>query len=86
MLYEHTAISKKPEELAKKELAELREEDRMSPDLVFRNSYILDFSQHKGHFQRKGSGISHPAGVGVVPSGTWCRLHVRRPPKAHGNR
>jgi hypothetical protein len=32
MLYERTAISKKPEELAKKELAELRDEDRSSPD------------------------------------------------------
>ncbi len=37
MLYERTAISKKPEELAKKELTALREEDRLTPDLVFRD-------------------------------------------------
>jgi len=43
MLYERTALSKKPEELAKKELAALRAEDRMTPDLVFRDHYLLDF-------------------------------------------
>ncbi|MCX6692564.1 MAG: YhcG family protein [Methanoregula sp.] len=43
MLYERTALSKKPEELVGKELAQLRSEDRMSPDLVFRDQYLLDF-------------------------------------------
>ncbi|MDO8871651.1 MAG: PDDEXK nuclease domain-containing protein [Methanoregula sp.] len=43
MLYERTALSKKSEELAKKELAALRDEDRMTPDLVFRDHYLLDF-------------------------------------------
>lgn len=43
MLYERTAISRKPAELAKKELAALRDEDRMTPDLVFRDPYVLDF-------------------------------------------
>jgi predicted nuclease of restriction endonuclease-like (RecB) superfamily len=39
MLYERTALSKKPEELAKSELAPLRKEDRMTPDHVFRDHY-----------------------------------------------
>ena len=43
MLYERTAISRKPEELARQELEALRTEDRMSPDLVFRDPYLLDF-------------------------------------------
>lgn len=43
MLYERTAISRKPEELAKHELAELRSNDKISPDLVFRDPYVLDF-------------------------------------------
>jgi predicted nuclease of restriction endonuclease-like (RecB) superfamily len=43
MLYERTAISKKPEELVKKELSALRDEDRLTPDLVFRDPYFLDF-------------------------------------------
>ena len=43
MLYERTAISKKPAEVAKAELASLGAEDRMTPDLVFRDPYLLDF-------------------------------------------
>jgi predicted nuclease of restriction endonuclease-like (RecB) superfamily len=43
MLYERTALSKKSEKLIKQELAALREEDRMTPDLVFRDPYFLDF-------------------------------------------
>lgn len=43
MLYERTALSRKPEELARIELASLREEDRLSPDLAFRAPYFLDF-------------------------------------------
>jgi predicted nuclease of restriction endonuclease-like (RecB) superfamily len=43
MLFERTALSKKPEALARRELAELRDEDRLSPDLVFRDPYFLDF-------------------------------------------
>jgi len=43
MLYERTAISKKSEELIKQELALLRDEDRMTPDLVFHDPYFLDF-------------------------------------------
>jgi predicted nuclease of restriction endonuclease-like (RecB) superfamily len=43
MLYERTALSKKPEHLIRQELEALRAEDRISPDLVFRDPYILDF-------------------------------------------
>ncbi len=53
MLFERTAISKKPEELAKLELQELHDTDAMSPDLVFRNPYILDFLDLKDTFQEK---------------------------------
>jgi hypothetical protein len=37
MLYERTALSKKPDELIRLELGALRQEDQMSPDLVFQN-------------------------------------------------
>jgi predicted nuclease of restriction endonuclease-like (RecB) superfamily len=43
MLYERTALSKKSEKIIQQELATLREEDRMTPDLVFRDPYFLDF-------------------------------------------
>ncbi|WP_193074146.1 PDDEXK nuclease domain-containing protein [Pseudomonas sp. FME51] len=43
MLYERTALSKKPEELIAQELATMRDAQRMSPALVMRDPYILDF-------------------------------------------
>lgn len=43
MLYERTAISKKPELLVKAELEILRKEDQLTPDLVFRDPYVLEF-------------------------------------------
>jgi len=43
MLYERTALSKKPDALIRQELKALRTEDRMTPDLVFRDPYLLDF-------------------------------------------
>ena len=53
MLYERTALSRKPAELAKSELQALRDEDRMSPDLVFRDPYLLDFLGLHDTFQEK---------------------------------
>jgi predicted nuclease of restriction endonuclease-like (RecB) superfamily len=43
MLFERTALSKKPAKLIQRELARLRRSDRVSPDLVFRDPYVLDF-------------------------------------------
>ncbi|NJD05825.1 MAG: DUF1016 domain-containing protein [Methylococcaceae bacterium] len=43
MLYERTALSRKPEVLVDAELQALREHDPMTPDLVFRDPYVLDF-------------------------------------------
>ncbi len=43
MLYERTALSKKPDKLIAAELKQLREADKLSPDLVFRDPYLLDF-------------------------------------------
>jgi len=53
MLYERTALSKKPEELARLELYALREEDKLTPDLVFRDPYFLDFLGLKDTFAEK---------------------------------
>ncbi len=43
MLYERTALSRKPEEMARTELESLRDKDLLTPDLVFRDPYMLDF-------------------------------------------
>jgi len=53
MLFERTALSRKPEELARRELAALRDEDRVSPDLVFRDPYLLDFLGLKDTYGEK---------------------------------
>ena len=41
-LYERTAISRKPEELIKRELEQVKQSNELLPDLVFRSSYFLD--------------------------------------------
>jgi len=53
MLFERTAISKKPEELIKQEIAALRQEDTLTSDLVFRDPYFLDFLGLKDTYSEK---------------------------------
>ena len=53
MLFERTALSKKPEKLARQELAALREHDLVSPDLVFRDPYVLGFLGLKDTYAEK---------------------------------
>jgi len=53
MLFERTAISKKPDELIKQELKELREENILSPDLVFRDPYFLNFLGLEDRYNEK---------------------------------
>lgn len=43
MLYERTAISRQPEETIRQDLQKLRDENKLSPDLIFRDPYVLDF-------------------------------------------
>ncbi|MBO5553750.1 MAG: DUF1016 family protein, partial [Paludibacteraceae bacterium] len=53
MLYERTAIATKPEELIKQELADLRDNETLSPDLVFKSPYFLEFTGLKGMYSEK---------------------------------
>jgi len=43
MLYERTALSRKPEKLIKRELRGLRDTKQVTPDLLMRDPYMLDF-------------------------------------------
>lgn len=52
-LYLRTALSKKPAALARQELATLRDENRLSPDLVLRDPYVLGFLQLKHAYAEK---------------------------------
>ena len=53
MLFERTVIAKQPEEIIKASLNTLSNENELNPDLVFRNSYILDFLNLPYNFSEK---------------------------------
>lgn len=53
MLFERTALSKNSEELIRQELATLRDDGRMTPELVFRDPYLLDFLGLSGAYSEK---------------------------------
>lgn len=53
MLYERTAIATKPDELIKQELTELRDNNVLTPDLVFKSPYFLEFTGLKGMYSEK---------------------------------
>ncbi|MBE7477543.1 MAG: DUF1016 domain-containing protein [Ignavibacteriota bacterium] len=43
MLYERTAISKRSDKTIRQELQHLKEQQQITPDIIFRDPYILDF-------------------------------------------
>lgn len=53
MLYERTAISKKPEQTIKNDLELLNKEQKLSTDLVFKDPYVLDFLGLKDTYSEK---------------------------------
>jgi len=53
MLYERTAISKKPEQTIINDLEMLGKENQLTPDLVFRDPYFLDFLGLKNSYSEK---------------------------------
>jgi predicted nuclease of restriction endonuclease-like (RecB) superfamily len=53
MLYERTALSKKPERLIRQELAALRDRDTLTPALVFQDPYMLDFLELADTYSEK---------------------------------
>jgi predicted nuclease of restriction endonuclease-like (RecB) superfamily len=53
MLFERTALSRKPDKLIRHELDNLRAEDKLTPDLVFRDPYFLDFLGLKDRYLEK---------------------------------
>lgn len=53
LLYERTAISRKSESVIRHELDTLRSRDQVTPDLVFKDPYILDFLGLKDRYLEK---------------------------------
>lgn len=53
MLYERTALSKNPEKTIQNDLELLKNEQKLNPDLVFRDPYFLDFLGLKDSYSEK---------------------------------
>lgn len=53
MLFERTAISKQPEETIAHDLNLLKNEQKLSPDMVFRDPYFLDFLGLRGMYSER---------------------------------
>lgn len=53
MLFERTAIATKPDDLIRQELSSLRDNSEMSPDLVFKSPYFLEFTGLRGMYSEK---------------------------------
>jgi len=62
MLFERTAVSRKREQLIHSTLAGLRDQGSLSPDLVFRDPYVLDFLGLKDAHEQ-GPGEDSPLGL-----------------------
>ena len=83
MLFEHTAILKKPKELAKAEIAALRTEDQISPNMVFRDPYILDFLGLNDRYLEKDLEDAILRETRNLPARTWQWLRLSRTPNPH---
>lgn len=53
MLYERTAIAKRPDAVVEMEISKLREQDHISTDLIFRDPYLLDFLGLQGAYSER---------------------------------
>lgn len=53
MLYERTAFSKLPEKTIEMQLRELKEKNKITPELVFRDPYVLDFLELSDTYSEK---------------------------------
>ncbi|MCQ2072307.1 MAG: PDDEXK nuclease domain-containing protein [Bacteroidaceae bacterium] len=53
MMFERMAIASKPDELIRRELSSLRTENELSPDLVFKSPYFLEFTGLKGLYSER---------------------------------
>ena len=53
MLYERTALSRKPEEAIQQDLAQLRDVQEVTPDLLLKDPYVLDFLDLKDRYTER---------------------------------
>jgi predicted nuclease of restriction endonuclease-like (RecB) superfamily len=80
MLFERIALSKKPEKLIREELDTLRAEDKLTPDLVFRDPYFLDFLGLKDRYLEKDieDAIMREMENFILELGVWFTFMARQ--------
>ncbi len=80
LLFERTAVAKKPEVLIARDIAALRDEDRLTPDMVFRDPYFLDFLGLTGHHVEKDveDAILHELEAFILELGTGFTFVARQ--------
>lgn len=77
LLFERTAVAKKPEKLIEQDLAALRDQDRLTPDLVFRDPYLLDFLGLEEYEMPPGDEL--PLGLILCANGSPANRKTTRP-------
>ncbi|HEY9825781.1 MAG TPA: PDDEXK nuclease domain-containing protein [Stenomitos sp.] len=53
MLFERTALSRKPEKTIQHDLEQLRQTQQVSPDILLKDPYVLDFLELSDHYLEK---------------------------------
>ena len=85
MLFERTAISRKPEETIRHDLNTLKEEERISPNLLLKDPYVLDFLGLSDCYLEKDLEDAILREIENFPRiGSWIQL--RRPAEATSDR
>ena len=82
-LWTRTQLSQKGEEVIKADLEKLRDEDKWTPQLVFRDPYVLPFFGHLRQFQRARFGERVDARDAAVFAGIGRRVRLCRAPETH---
>ncbi len=82
MLYERTAISKNPEELARIEMDALHNEDKLTPVSGLSRSLFSRFSRAYWCISGKGFGGRYSASNGSIHPGAWSRIYFCCAPEA----
>ena len=85
MLYERTALSKKPEELIRQELAALTDADSLTPDMVFRDPYLLNYLELADTFSEKerSDAILREIERFLLEMGRYFTFVARKPSRAN---
>ena len=87
MMFERTAVSRLPEATIRQDIQQLREADRLTPELVFRDPYLLDFLGLKDAYSERDleTAILHELESFLLELGTDFAFVARQKRMTIGN-